>query len=162
MVDVLANDTDADGGPIQVESVDASRTVGSVTLTSYGSVQYTPAPGYCNDATSGTGWGPDDTFDYRLNGGSWATVYVTVRCVFAPDGSGTLTTSDRRSCATAPAATRLPSPTRRRPGGILNGASRSRYRRAGRLPRRPRATPATSLTNTGTRSVPAARSSSPG
>ena len=61
-------------------------------VTSSGSVEYTPAAHYCNDATSGAGAGPDDTFDYRLNGGATATVYVTVHCVPAADGSGSLTT----------------------------------------------------------------------
>jgi hypothetical protein len=67
---VLANDTDVDGG---------AKTVASATQPSHGtvavagdsgSVSYTPAAGYCGG----------DSFTYTLNGGSSATVSVTVTC----------------------------------------------------------------------------------
>jgi hypothetical protein len=76
-VDVLANDTDGDGG---------TKTVASVTQPGHGtaaigpdgaSVRYTPTPGYCNQAPNT----PRDTFTYTLTpGGSSATVSVTVPC----------------------------------------------------------------------------------
>jgi hypothetical protein len=76
-IDVLANDTDGDGG---------ARAVASVTQPDHGtaavgpdgmSVSYTPAPGYCNQAPNT----PRDTFTYTLTpGGSSATVSVTVSC----------------------------------------------------------------------------------
>jgi len=76
-VDVLANDTDVDGG---------ARAVASVTQPDHGtaavapdgmSVSYTPAPGYCNQAPTT----PRDTFTYTLApGGSSATVSVAVSC----------------------------------------------------------------------------------
>jgi hypothetical protein len=69
-VDVLANDTDVDGGPKSV----ASRTDpahGAAVITGGGSgLTYQPSAGYC---------GPD-SFSYTLNGGSSATVAVTVTC----------------------------------------------------------------------------------
>ena len=73
-IDVLVNDTDIDGGLMQV----ASRTNGShgtVTIINGGAkVTYTPDAGYCNSS------GSPDTFTYTLNGGSFATVSVTVTC----------------------------------------------------------------------------------
>jgi alpha-tubulin suppressor-like RCC1 family protein len=73
-IDVLANDTDLDGGPKKVESR-TNGAHGSVAITGGGSgLSYTPEANYC---------GPD-TFTYPLNGGSTATVSVTVTCVDDP------------------------------------------------------------------------------
>jgi VCBS repeat-containing protein len=73
-IDVLANDTDADGGPMQVQGV-TQPAGASVLITGSGSgVSYTPNADFC---TSGAA----DTFTYTLNGGSTATVSVTVTCV---------------------------------------------------------------------------------
>ena len=73
---VLANDTNADGGPKLIASVTQSANSGTVVITASGSgLTYQPAANYCN-----TG-GPLDTFSYTLNGGSSATVSVAVRCV---------------------------------------------------------------------------------
>ncbi|HET8639482.1 MAG TPA: Ig-like domain-containing protein, partial [Solirubrobacterales bacterium] len=70
-IDVLANDTDADGGPKSVVSK-ANGGQGTVSITGGGSgVSYTPDANYC---------GPD-AFTYTLNGGSSATVSVTIACV---------------------------------------------------------------------------------
>ncbi len=70
-IDVLANDTDVDGG----EKLIIGRTNGahgSVAIIGAGAgLTYTPAPDYC---------GPD-SFTYTLNGGSTATVSVNVTCV---------------------------------------------------------------------------------
>ena len=75
-VDVLANDTDTDGGPKQIDTV-TQPDHGTATITDNGtSVSYKPDTGYCND---GQGDSPD-TFTYSLNGGSTATVTVTVAC----------------------------------------------------------------------------------
>jgi hypothetical protein len=71
-IDVLANDTDADGGPKTVASAtDAPH--GTVATTATG-LTYRPDANYC---------GPD-SFTYALNGGSSATVAVTVTCVADP------------------------------------------------------------------------------
>ena len=79
-IDVLANDTDADGGPKSVSSVSAASN-GSVSIAPNGlSVSYTPSPGYCNDPPGTT----PDTFNYTLTGGSTATVSVTVNCIDEP------------------------------------------------------------------------------
>jgi hypothetical protein len=69
-VDVLANDTDLDGGPKSVASATQPAHGTSAVAGDSGSVSYQPAAGYC---------GPD-SFTYTLNGGSQATVSVTVTC----------------------------------------------------------------------------------
>jgi hypothetical protein len=82
-IDVLANDTDIDGGAKAV----AGRTNGShgsVAIIGGGAaLTYAPAANYC---------GPD-SFTYALNGGAQATVAITVVCVEDPvptdPGSGT-------------------------------------------------------------------------
>lgn len=74
-IPVRANDTDLDEGPKLVESVSqpahgaAAKGNGGLDLT------YDPDPGYCNDGEA------PDSFTYLLNGGSSATVAVTVACV---------------------------------------------------------------------------------
>ena len=72
-VDVLANDTDSDGGPIAIASA-SDPANGAVVITGGGTgLSYQPDSNYCS-ATP-------DTFTYGLNGGSTATVSVTVTCV---------------------------------------------------------------------------------
>ena len=75
-IDVLANDTDTDGGP---------KTIASATQPAHGTVAvapdnlsltYTPNAGYCNSNPPAS----TDDFTYTLNGGSTATVAVTVSC----------------------------------------------------------------------------------
>ena len=77
-VDVLANDTDPDGGPISVTSV-TQPTNGTVVITGGGTgVTYAPNADYCNNPPGTT----LDTFTYTLTpGGSSTTVTVTVTCV---------------------------------------------------------------------------------
>jgi VCBS repeat-containing protein len=73
-IDVLANDTDIDGGPKTIESVTQPAN-GSVTITGGGTgLTYKPDAEYCDEAE-------DDSFTYTLNGGSEATVSVEVECV---------------------------------------------------------------------------------
>ena len=73
-IDVLANDTDIDGGPIAIDSVTQSDN-GTVTITGTG-LTYQPDPNFCNDGS------PTDDFSYTLSpGGSSASVAVTVTCV---------------------------------------------------------------------------------
>ena len=73
-IDVLANDTDHDGDPRQVVSK-RNGFSGVVAITGHGSgLTYQPAENYC---------GPD-SFTYTLNGGSTATVFVSVFCVDDP------------------------------------------------------------------------------
>jgi hypothetical protein len=76
-IDVLANDTDADGGPKSVASVTQPAN-GTVVITGGGTgVSYTPNANYCNSPS-----GSPDTFTYTLTpGSSSATVSVTVTCV---------------------------------------------------------------------------------
>ncbi len=77
-IDVLANDTDPDGGPKTITSA-TQPAHGTVTVAGDGSdLCYTPNPDYCNSA------GPSDDFTYTLNGGSTATVAVSVNCVDDP------------------------------------------------------------------------------
>ncbi len=77
-IDVLANDTDTDGGLIEIQSV-TQPTNGTVVITNAGAdLTYQPDPDYCNDGT------PTDDFTYTLNGGSSTTVEVTVTCTDDP------------------------------------------------------------------------------
>ena len=67
-VDVLANDLDIDGGPKQIVSA-TNGANGSVAITNDGAdLTYTPDPDFNGS----------DSFTYTLNGGSTATVAVTV------------------------------------------------------------------------------------
>ena len=76
-VDVLANDTDVDGGPMSVASVTQPAN-GTVAITGGGTgLTYEPDADYCNSQPGGS----PDTFTYTLNGGDTATVSVTVTCV---------------------------------------------------------------------------------
>jgi len=76
-LNVLANDTDIDGGSDAITSV-TQPSHGAAALGINGlSVLYTPTPGYCNQIPNGV----RDTFTYTLTpGGSSATVSVTVSC----------------------------------------------------------------------------------
>lgn len=86
-INATDNDSDADGGVEIVESYTqpAHGTVSFSGLSSGisggdnrsfpQSVTYLPESGYCNDGS------PTDDFTYTLNGGSTATVRVTVTCV---------------------------------------------------------------------------------
>ncbi len=77
-IDVLANDTDTDGGPKAIDAV-TQPDDGTVAVAGDNqSLTYKPNAGYCNDGD------PTDNFTYTLNGGSTATVAVTVNC--ADDG----------------------------------------------------------------------------
>jgi alpha-tubulin suppressor-like RCC1 family protein len=70
-IDVLANDTDIDAGPKSIASKSNSAH-GTVAITGGGTgLTYTPAANYCGS----------DSFSYTLNGGSSATVSVTVTCI---------------------------------------------------------------------------------
>jgi hypothetical protein len=75
-IDVLANDTDIDGGTKLVEAV-TQPAGGSAAPAGDGSVVlYKPDAGYCNTQPGGSA----DTFAYRVNGAAQATVAVTVTC----------------------------------------------------------------------------------
>ena len=91
-VDVLANDTDVDGGPISIQSVTQPAN-GTVVITNGGAdLTYQPDADACNDGT------PTDDFTYTLNGGSTGTVAVTVTCAdddpVAVDDAATVTEDD--------------------------------------------------------------------
>jgi hypothetical protein len=90
-IGVLANDTDIDGGPIDVSST--SDPAGGTVVVVLGVVLYEPEPDFCNDGS------PTDDFTYTLTpGGSTATVRVTVTCVDDPpvavDDAATVTEDD--------------------------------------------------------------------
>ncbi|WP_420466996.1 Ig-like domain-containing protein [Panacagrimonas sp.] len=75
-INVLANDTDFDGGPRLIQSV-VQPANGSVAITGGGTgLSYTP------DAN----FNGQDSFTYTLNGGSQATVSITVNAVNEPPG----------------------------------------------------------------------------
>ena len=95
-IDVLANDTDVDGGAMSIDAVTQPGN-GTVTIVGGGAaLEYQPDPDYCNTDPAAAA----DTFSYTLvPGGSSATVGVSVTCVndapvnsvpaaqFAPTGS---------------------------------------------------------------------------
>ena len=81
---VLANDTDVDGGPMTIAAA-SDPANGTVVLTggspgAHTGLTYQPDVNYCNNPPGTT----PDTFTYTLNGGSTATVSVTVTCVPDP------------------------------------------------------------------------------
>ena len=79
-VPVLTNDTDVDGGPKSIGSVTQPAN-GAVVITGGGTgLTYLPNGNYCNHSPGAT----FDTFNYTLNGGSSATVSMTVTCVNDP------------------------------------------------------------------------------
>ena len=76
-LDVLANDTDPDGGAKSIVSAtQPSQTARSWSRATASSLSYTPDPGYCNDP----GAAPTDEFRYTVNGGDRAFVAITVTC----------------------------------------------------------------------------------
>ena len=77
-IDVLANDTDADGGPMTINSV-TQPAHGTVAIAGDG-LSVSPTPRTRTTATRDPPASTDD-FTYTLNGGSTATVAVTVTCV---------------------------------------------------------------------------------
>jgi VCBS repeat-containing protein len=81
-IDVLANDSNPDGGPKKIAAVGGdANTHGNVAITNNGDdLTYTPAADYCNAGVPNDA-DPDATFTYTLNGGSQATVSVEVNCV---------------------------------------------------------------------------------
>ena len=105
-LDVLANDTDPDGGTKSIQSVTQPGN-GDVVITGGGTgLTYEPDANYCNDGT------PTDDFNYTLNGGSSATVAVTVTCVndapICVDVS--ITTDENTPGTTAPSCTDVDDP----------------------------------------------------
>ena len=76
-INVLDNDTDIDGGPINIATV--SDPAGGSVVNNRTNLTYTPDPNFC---TSGTA---TDNFTYTLSpGGSRATVRMTVTCIDDP------------------------------------------------------------------------------
>ena len=74
-IDVEANDTNSDGGPHSIDSITQPEH-GTATIAPDGlGILYQPEPGYCNDEEE------PDLFTYTLNGGSSATVSVSVACL---------------------------------------------------------------------------------
>jgi hypothetical protein len=87
-IDVLANDTDPDGGPLEIAVVvySPSGAHGNVVVDPDNKgLTYEPDPGYCNSNPGD----PPAIFSYGLNGGSTATVSVRVAC---SDGTAPETT----------------------------------------------------------------------
>jgi hypothetical protein len=71
-IDVLANDTDPDGGPKRITALDMTETLGAATITGGGTgISYTPPPNQCTSL---------DSFSYTITGGSTARVGVAVPC----------------------------------------------------------------------------------
>ena len=99
-VDVLGNDANADGGPLSVVTT-SDPAHGTVVITGGGSgLTYEPDPDYCNDPPGVT----PDTFTYTLNGGSTATVAMTVTCADDP----AVAADDAATVAEDAAATDVP------------------------------------------------------
>ena len=77
-IDVLANDTNLDGGPMSIASV-TDPANGTVAITGGGTgLTYQPDPNYCNDPPGTTA---GHVHLHAHAGGSTATVSVTVTCV---------------------------------------------------------------------------------
>ena len=95
-IDVLANDTDIDSGLKSIQAVSQPAN-GTVVITGGGSgLTYQPVASYCNNPP-----GTPDTFTYALNGGSTATVSVTINCDAAPTAVADTATVNEDAAATA-------------------------------------------------------------
>ena len=70
----MLNDIDLDGGIRFIYSVSQPSNGTVVVIDNGDYVEYTPDAEYCNDGVT------TDDFTYTLNGGSTATVAVTVNC----------------------------------------------------------------------------------
>ena len=70
---VLANDTDPEDDVLSIQSV-TDPPHGTTQVAQSRFVTYQPDPAYCNDGA------PTDDFTYTINGGSTATVAMTVLC----------------------------------------------------------------------------------
>lgn len=75
-IDVLANDTDLDGGTKEIIGV--TQPANGTVVNNTTDLTYQPNADYCNDGS------PTDDFTYTVTGGSMATVSVTVTCVDDP------------------------------------------------------------------------------
>jgi hypothetical protein len=97
LLDVRANDTDPDGGPMVItDTIDPAH--GTVEINFDGTaLSYKPDAGYCN-----TPGGPTDNFTYTLNGGPAATVFMTVTCPSLPPPTTTSTTPQQQVQADPP------------------------------------------------------------
>ena len=73
IINVLGNDTDANGDPLHVQSV-TQPAHGTVTINADGTVTYVPVAGYT---------GPD-SFTYTINDGHGGTSTATVNCTVNP------------------------------------------------------------------------------
>jgi len=79
-VTVLTNDTDVDAGPKNIASLTQpanGTVVGTGPAGAFTGLTYQPNANYCNNPPGST----LDTFTYTLNGGSTATVSMTVTCI---------------------------------------------------------------------------------
>ena len=83
-IPVLANDSDRDGGPLAIVSATQPGHGTVVVAPGGGGLTYEPHPGHCG--------GVPDHFTYSVNGGSSASVTVTVDCpgALAVDDSAVL------------------------------------------------------------------------
>ena len=79
-IDVLANDTDATAARSRSPPRPSPPTAPWSSPAAGDSLTYKPNADYCNEP----GAEPDDDFTYTLNGGSTASVAVTVTCVDEP------------------------------------------------------------------------------
>ena len=97
-VNVLANDADVDGGaPVAIQSVTQPAN-GTVVITGGGTgLTYQPDADYCN-----SGGGAMDNFTYTVNGGSTATVFMTVSCAGSTVGPTAPPTATTPSVITPP------------------------------------------------------------
>ena len=83
-IDVLHNESDIDNGPRSIASF-TQPTHGSVSGTgpsgAWSSLTYQLTAGYCDNAPPTS----SDSFGYTINGGSSATVTITIDCTNPPD-----------------------------------------------------------------------------
>jgi len=93
VIDVLANDTDTDGGTPSVQAVDASGTVGSVTNNG-SDVTYDPNGGF---DSLGAGVTATDTFKYTVADGQGGTDTATVTITVTGINDAPVATDDNGS-----------------------------------------------------------------
>ncbi|MEC7765276.1 MAG: Ig-like domain-containing protein [Pseudomonadota bacterium] len=94
VIDVIANDSDPDGDPLMVASVDDTGTLGLAGIAGPGSVSYDPNGAF---ETLGLGASAVDTFTYTVTDGFGETASASVTVTVLGENDGPVASDDART-----------------------------------------------------------------